>query len=126
MQPVGMHYIASMENPLSTAQETKEERIQRLLSRIDAEECTSRGKSLDEQRLCWQKKPGLRYVVGPFMAGQLFDLWQWALGRIDTFLWRWAKESVSGPPLVNDNHATTIDPRASLRQALKEKKREPH
>ena len=113
-----------MSEPTSVPQETEEEKIQRLLSRMETEDRTLRGKSLDEQRLSWQKKPGLRYVIGPFMAGQLFDLWQWLLGRVDHFLWGWAEKSVPAPPKIHRANAEK-NPRASLREALEKKKHDP-
>jgi hypothetical protein len=109
-----------MDEHITAPQETKEEKIQRLLARMEEEDRTSRGKSLDEQRVIWQKKPGLRYVIGPFMAGQLFDLWQWLLGLVDNFLWGWAQKSVPSPPKESKPEAS--NPRASLRQALEKKK----
>lgn len=97
-------------------EETQEEKIERLLARMDLDERHSRGKSLDQQRMEWQHTRGLRYIIGPFLLGQLFDLWQWTLGRVDRFLWGWAEQSTPAPP------SEPADPRASLRKALKNKR----
>lgn len=102
--------------------ETQEQKIQRLLARMEAEDVHARGKTLDAQRAAWQKKPGLRYVIGPFMAGQLFDLWQWTLGRVDTFLWGWAQDASHAPV---KNTQKQDDPRAALRDALNKKSPKP-
>lgn len=103
-------------------EETQEEKIQKLLARMDAEDVHERGKTLDAQRAAWQKKPGLRYVIGPFMAGQMFDLWQWILGKVDTFLWGWAQDASSASV---QHQKQPENPRAALRDALNKKSNTP-
>lgn len=99
-------------------------RIQALLAKMDDEERTEHGSDLDKQRKAWQHAGYLRYVIGPFLAGQLFDAWQWALSRIDDFLWRWAQETqVQNSPTITGNEPS-LDPREALKRSLAQQKPE--
>ena len=113
-----------MEDHQTPLPEDPQARIQALLDRMDLDERYATGQTLDEQRLAWQKAWYLRFVIGPFLAGQLFDLWQWILGRVDNFLWSWAEQGPAAPsrPIVQSN---PTDPREALRKALREKPGKP-
>lgn len=96
-------------------------RIQVLLEKMDQEDRERHGQDLDARRNDWQHAWYLRYTIGPFMAGQLFDLWQWALGRIDDYLWTWAQ----APGVERTQTGITpppADPRQALRKSLGEKR----
>ena len=108
-----------METPRQTPQpslpDDAQERIRLLVERMELEDRMTAGKTLDAQRQAWQKAWYLRYVIGPFMAGQLFDAWQWILGRVDHYLWDWAAQTPTTPA------STPTDPREALKKALRDK-----
>lgn len=101
--------------PQSSLPEDPQERIRVLVERMELEDRLTAGKTLDAQRKSWQKAWYLRYVIGPFMAGQLFDAWQWVLGRVDHYLWDWAAQT----PEARAPRPT--DPREALKNALRDK-----
>lgn len=102
--------------------EDPQARIAALLERMDHQERVVGRHSAVEQRLKWQKS-GLRFFIGPFLLGQLFDLWHWLGERVDSLLWTWAEQS----PQVNQNDPSgaPVDARESFRQALQKKKQDP-
>lgn len=107
MDPTPRHSTPLPEDP--------QERIRALIDRMEIEDRLAAGKTLDQQREAWQRAWYLRYVIGPFMAGQLFDLWQWTLGRVDHYLWNWAAQTPTA------RATTRQDPREALKKALRDK-----
>ena len=88
---------------------------------MDGEDHVLQVKDLPRQRNTWQHRWWLRYTIGPFLTGLVFDLWQVILGYVDAFLWQWAEKGGT-LPLV-EQEPKPQDARGKMRQALETKSR---